>query len=361
MRKKPAVASSGSEFDVTSQLDVTSQSSDSVSPNPWASEATSTTNGESISRQVSKTSKATDTTSPIRSIISATAREDNEPSPPPGQRLDIPGTNGDALNEDGKPTRRRKTVTKTPHTFELEADLNPTTPKKEPAAAEPPKQEVQSPTPTPKKKKRVSVAQTPLPDPPITHMPVVNSVPSVQQTVNTLASPIVPSAFASPATPTTPSLAISPASPKQPTLSASGATNPFTAQRAKKTQSLSSIPQVFTSNPCRFTPPTLPKESFHGKVVVLTHGASQVGQALIRHFHAAGCKVLFGDTNPDQARRFISSLGPPHVVHFNKCDLTSYSSMLELFKLAVTMYGRVDHAIFGVGRRWRASHNSGWR
>lgn len=70
---------------------------------------------------------------------------------------------------------------------------------------------------------------------------------------------------------------------------------------------------------------------------------------MIRQFHSAGCRVIFGDTNPDQARKFISSLGPPHVVHFNRTDMTRYQDMLDLFKLAVTMYGRVDHAIFGVG------------
>ncbi|KIW66210.1 hypothetical protein PV04_08410 [Phialophora macrospora] len=349
LRKKSTKTGSGSEVEVASQLDVTSQSSDSVSPNPWASEASSTLNGEGISRQVSKTSRTPDTASPIRSIMSTATKEETETfyeaSPAPSQQLEVPGTNGDNATEEGKPVRRRKTVTKTPHTFELETDLNAVKPKEAPPPAEPPKQDVQAPALVPKKKKRVSVSQAP----PTT---VVNSVPSVVQATSPLASPRTPSAAAPPATPTQPappSVAISPASPKQGTSSTPAPVNPFTTQRTKKSQSLSSVPQVFTSNPCRFTPPALPKESFHGKVIVLTHGASQVGQAMIRHFHAAGCRVLFGDTNPDQARKFISSLGPPHVVHFNKCDLTRYSDMLELFKLAVTMYGRVDHAIFGIG------------
>ena len=342
LRKKSTKTGDGSELDVTSQQDVTSQSSDPASLNPWA-EASSTLNGEGISRQVSKTSRTPGTTSPIRSVVPTTSEEETEASTEPSQQLEVPSTNGNTATEDGKPTRRRKTVTKTPHTFELEADLTPVKPKEQ-VPAELSKQDVQSPTSTPKKK-RVSVAQTPLPDP-ATTVPIVSSATSVPSPTYPLASPKMPSTVASPATPTTPSVAISPASPIQHT---SSAVNPFTAQRAKKSQSLSSVPQIFTSNPCRFTPPALPKESFHGKVIVLTHGASQVGQALIRHFHAAGCRLLFGDTNPDQARKFISSLGPPHVVHFNKCDMTRYSDMLELFKLATTMYGRVDHAIFGVG------------
>jgi len=81
----------------------------------------------------------------------------------------------------------------------------------------------------------------------------------------------------------------------------------------------------------------------------MTNGASLVGQSLIRQLHQAGCRVIFGDTNGDQARKLISALGPPHVVHFNKCDMTRYSDILDLFKLATTMYGRVDHAIYNVG------------
>jgi NAD(P)-dependent dehydrogenase (short-subunit alcohol dehydrogenase family) len=36
-------------------------------------------------------------------------------------------------------------------------------------------------------------------------------------------------------------------------------------------------------------------------------------------------------------------------VHFNKCDARRYEDLVELFKLAFTMYGKVDHAILGVG------------
>ena len=36
-------------------------------------------------------------------------------------------------------------------------------------------------------------------------------------------------------------------------------------------------------------------------------------------------------------------------MHFNKCDARRYEDLVQLFKLAFTMYGRVDHAILGVG------------
>lgn len=359
LRKKRATGS-GSEFDVTSQLDVTSQSqsSESASPNPWASETSSAVNGDAISRQVSKT------------LTSPSTKEKSQ-SPPP--------VSENGLDDANKPARRRKTVTKTPHIFELENDLNSVKPKEQPQAAPTPAaaaamtapasaDQTVPPTPTsaPKKKKRVVTQTAPPPDatatvtttapppaPAAAPAPApVNSTTPVKQASPQRAPP--PSAAPAPA----PVPGPTPAPPKQtitttasPTSTTIAPVNPFTTtHRTKKSQSVSatSLPQ-FLSNPCRFTPPLLPKEAFHGKVILLTNGASQTGQAMIRHFHAAGCRVIFGDTNSDQARKFISSLGPPHVVHFNKCDMTSYGDILGLFKLAVTMYGRVDHAIFGVG------------
>ncbi|KAI1616782.1 hypothetical protein EDD37DRAFT_661579 [Exophiala viscosa] len=340
LRKKTAKTDSNSEFDTASE----------APSNPWASETSSAVNGDTLSRQSTKASKSPDTVSPNRSIPpSVTEEKHQSPPPTPAARLDVPGADN-GTDDASKPTRRRKTITKKPHTFELEADLNPVKPKEQPPAmpSEPPKPE----TPAPKKKKRVSqppAAETP---PAVT----INSLPSVQQAPPAL-SPAVASPKPPPAAPMSPPIQsppqmTAPASPKPPSTPSTPSTpianNPFTAHRTKK--SVSSAPiQIAGSNPCRFSPPRLADEAFYGKVIVLTHGASQTGQALIRQFHAAGCRIIFGDTNGDQARKLISSLPPPHVVHFNKCDLTSYSDILELFKLATTMYGRVDHAIFGVG------------
>ncbi|KIW18405.1 hypothetical protein PV08_02693 [Exophiala spinifera] len=334
LRKKSTRSDSNSDFDTTSE----------APSNPWASESSSAANGESISRQTSKSFKTPDTGSPIR----PTAQEKSASPPPP--RSTTPATlevNG-AENGTDKPTRRRKTITKTPHTFELEVDLNPM--KKEPppppllpAAPELPKTEAAASTPAPKKKKKVS--QGPPPETPKSI--TVNAVPSIQSTPATPTSPKPVSVPPSQTSTPTSVAQHGPISPKQ-TLPTPAA-HPFTATHRPKKSLSSSTAVTASSNPCRFTPPLLPDESFYGKVIVLTNGASQTGQALIRQFHAAGSRVIFGDKSSDQARKLISSLPPPHVVHFNKCDMTRYSDILELFKLATTMYGRVDHAIFGVG------------
>ncbi|RVX73785.1 hypothetical protein B0A52_02675 [Exophiala mesophila] len=354
LRKTRSKIDHGNEFDVSS--DLTFHSSESHSPNPWASENSSAVNGEDIiSRQVSKTSKSTGTTSPNRNFA-----QSQSPSPA-ASRLEPPVEAAPSADEPAKVTRRRKTVTKTPHTFELETDLHPPKPKEQLPPPEPPKQEPVMASPAPKKKKRVSsvvppvdgaAAGAPAPSPVQSTTPKV--VPIVQQpptptTKSAVAPVLAPAPAPAPATAREPngsSSVSSPTSAKSPT-PGPAPVNPFTSTRPKK--SLSTSAPLMAPNPCRFTPPPLPQEAFHGKVIVITNGASQIGQSVIRQLHSAGCRVIFGDTNADQARKFISSLGPPHVVHFNKVDMTRYADMLELFKLAVTMYGRVDHAIFNVG------------
>ncbi|KAJ9640710.1 uncharacterized protein PV06_02440 [Exophiala oligosperma] len=349
---KETLRKKSTRSDSTSEIDNPSTTSEAPS-NPWASESSSAANGEPISRQTSKSFKTPETGSPIR----PTAQEkSSSSSPPPPPRSTTPATlevNGGENGTD-KPTRRRKTITKTPHTFELEVDLNPMKKEQQPPPPTPevPRTETPASTPAPKKKKKA--AQNPPPETPKS-ITVVNAVPSIQSTPATPTSPkpvsVPPSQTSTPSAtavqpPPTPA-SNGPTSPK-PALPTPAA-HPFTNTHRPKKSLSSSTAVTTSSNPCRFTPPLLPDESFHGKVVVLTNGASQTGQALIRQFHAAGSRVIFGDKSSDQARKLISSLPPPHVVHFNKCDMTRYSDMLELFKLATTMYGRVDHAIFGVG------------
>ncbi|KAG9776181.1 hypothetical protein KCU88_g4954, partial [Aureobasidium melanogenum] len=397
LRKKPAKASADGEVQNPSQL----ESSESASSNPWAGETTSIAlnDNEAISRQTSKASQNSGNVSRRTSQSNAPPPVTKAKSPSPGpsnnngqrQSLDVPGEATQAV----KPTRRRKTITKTPHTFELEADLNPPKVPEQPpvptttatattAEPSPPKQE--SPV-VKKKKKRVSQPPPPegglvepassssnnnVPTPPPQTSASASTSPSAPPPQGDTNSSTIESS--SPSTPvqTTPSRscpATASSTTSQPATSTSTSapapTNPFTTTpRPKKSKPKSSsespssptkptaaVAIVPPSNPCRFTPPPLSASNFQGKVIVLTNGTSLTSQSLIRAFHSAGSRVIFGDSQhqAEQARRLISSLGPPHVVHFNKCDMTKYSNILELFQLATTMYGRVDHAVFGVG------------
>ncbi|ETN39488.1 uncharacterized protein HMPREF1541_05713 [Cyphellophora europaea CBS 101466] len=108
-----------------------------------------------------------------------------------------------------------------------------------------------------------------------------------------------------------------------------------------------------THEPYTYRPQTLPLPpgSLLNKVIIVTNGTSLVSAPLIRTLHLAGARVVFSahQSLADKARSFIRGLGPPDTIHFNACDLGCYTDIHALFKLAVTMYGRVDHAVFAPG------------
>ncbi|KAF2199967.1 putative 15-hydroxyprostaglandin dehydrogenase [Delitschia confertaspora ATCC 74209] len=83
------------------------------------------------------------------------------------------------------------------------------------------------------------------------------------------------------------------------------------------------------------------------KVIVLTGGATGIGRATVKQFHAAGAKVVFGDVADTPACELASQLGPS--VDYIHCDTTSYQSQLSLFKTAESLYGRVDIVVANAG------------
>ena len=323
LRKAPA------KQDVQDNPDVTSESSEAVSSNPWATEA-SLKSPDSLSRQVSKASAAT----PEASSENVIARESDNASEKSAataathqsQPLE-PTTNGSFLvpgADDAPKAKRKKTISKTPHTFELQDELKNQQQQQQAAGmTDPPKEAATALPMNPKSKKtKAKLSFSPLRTT-LNLYPIDPPPPSPVRTRSTT-EPIPNNPFS--------------AAPKQHRKSSSKVNGnaPLSA----------SIRQ-----PYRFIPASQPLDpnSFFNKVVVITHGSSLISASLIRQFHAAGARVIFGDQTPDKARKIISRLGPPDIVNYNHCDVTKYEDILALFKLAVTMYGRVDHAIFGIG------------
>ena len=306
--------------------DVTSESSEAPSSNPWASEA-SVRSPDSLSRQASKTLSQTQT------IDSGPAAKDSDNASEKSAATAAThhsqpfenATNGSlAVPEDAPKARRKKTVTKTtPHTFELEDELKSRT-QPTPETADPPKTNVSEKPPPPRSKlsSKSSLSFSPLRTTLNLH-PVGAQPPSSPRPRST-ATPIPNNPFSSP------------------------------QRQHRKSSSIVNSPAPLSasiSQPYRFIPASQPLDagSFFNKVVVITHGSSLISANVIRQFHSAGARVIFGDPSPEKCRKVISSLGPPDTVHYNRCDVSKYEDIVDLFKLAVTMYGRVDHAIFGLG------------
>ncbi|KAJ5674637.1 NAD(P)-binding protein [Penicillium maclennaniae] len=88
-------------------------------------------------------------------------------------------------------------------------------------------------------------------------------------------------------------------------------------------------------------------DSLAGKVAVLTGGATGIGHSTVQQLCKYGAKVIFGDILEEPSRQLESELSPN--VHFVKCDASSYSDQLGLFKSAHDKFGRVDIVIANAG------------
>jgi NAD(P)-dependent dehydrogenase (short-subunit alcohol dehydrogenase family) len=71
-----------------------------------------------------------------------------------------------------------------------------------------------------------------------------------------------------------------------------------------------------------------------GRSVVITGGASGIGEASVRAFVAAGAFVTFGDIAVEQAQAIVSELGSEKVA-FVPCDVLVWAEQLQLFKTAI--------------------------
>ncbi|KAK6841147.1 Short-chain dehydrogenase/reductase ATR7 [Apiospora arundinis] len=84
--------------------------------------------------------------------------------------------------------------------------------------------------------------------------------------------------------------------------------------------------------------------NLESKVVVITGGTTGIGAAVITKLAVdLGAEVVFGDIKAPE--------NPPELSHvtFVRTDVTSYASVLNLFKQAWQIHGRVDYAISNAG------------
>ncbi|RMZ89883.1 hypothetical protein DV736_g2894, partial [Chaetothyriales sp. CBS 134916] len=300
--------------------------------NPWANEEP-----KILSSPSSQVSKASYTTS---SPTKASSEDVSSEAVTNGIHADVSTTPNGADGSISVPRTRRRTVTKpTPHRFEL---------------ADAPKRAKQTESGHARKASTsASIAEPPSAPPPRLGFSSIRTTVSTEAIITESSPPSRP-----------PRLVFTPRPPKESkrksdVMANNLFTSPATEARQQsyssanesKTTMIPLAAAAMTPTPYHFVPSLKPlsRDLFNSRVVVITHGASQISSLLVRSFHTVGCRIIFGDPSPDRARQLTSSLGPLDIVHFNKCEVGNYSDIFNLFWLAMTMYGRVDHAIFGVG------------
>lgn len=91
-------------------------------------------------------------------------------------------------------------------------------------------------------------------------------------------------------------------------------------------------------------------QRFEGKVVLITGGASGIGEATAYRMAEEGAKIVIGDRNKENAEKLIQSLHDKgfeaHPVYFSALDLDSCKALVD----SVTQrYGRIDVLVNNVG------------
>jgi NAD(P)-dependent dehydrogenase (short-subunit alcohol dehydrogenase family) len=89
------------------------------------------------------------------------------------------------------------------------------------------------------------------------------------------------------------------------------------------------------------------------KVVIITGGASGIGEAAVRKFAGEGARLVIADLQEAKGRDLAESLGGGAI--FQKTDVCVEAEVQELVALAVRRFGRLDcmynNAGFGCGTR----------
>jgi len=84
--------------------------------------------------------------------------------------------------------------------------------------------------------------------------------------------------------------------------------------------------------------------SLEDRVVLITGGATGIGEALVREFAKQGAKVVFLDIQDEAAQLVVESLRmeSKHAPVFEHCDLGDLQNLHNVVKAFVDKYGRVD-------------------
>lgn len=96
----------------------------------------------------------------------------------------------------------------------------------------------------------------------------------------------------------------------------------------------------------------------HGKVALVTGGASGIGKACARHFAREGATVVITDRNAALGAAVAAELGPPH--GFHEHDVTDEPGWARAVDEVVATHGRLDILVnsAGIGTMGDVEHTS---
>jgi len=86
-------------------------------------------------------------------------------------------------------------------------------------------------------------------------------------------------------------------------------------------------------------------DTFHDRVVIVTGGASGIGEATVHRFAASGAHVVLADVNGEGAERVakeVAAEGPTGDVSVVLADITTVEGIDHMVAEAVRLHGRLD-------------------
>ena len=92
---------------------------------------------------------------------------------------------------------------------------------------------------------------------------------------------------------------------------------------------------------------TLTKDTFSGKVALVTGAGSGIGESIARTLAAAGATVIVADINDVAAKEAAESIGA--AAHPAVADVSDAKSMADLVERVVREHGRLDIAVNNAG------------
>ncbi len=84
--------------------------------------------------------------------------------------------------------------------------------------------------------------------------------------------------------------------------------------------------------------------SLEGRAVLITGGATGIGESLVQHFARQGARVAFFDVQDEPARALVEDLtaeGCPQPLYFH-CNLTDLAALKAVFTQAIATLGAAD-------------------
>lgn len=81
-------------------------------------------------------------------------------------------------------------------------------------------------------------------------------------------------------------------------------------------------------------------DKLHGRVAIVTGGASGIGAATVRAMHAAGASVVIADIQDDLGEQLAWQLGER--ARYRRTNMAREQDISDVVDLAVTRYGRLD-------------------